>query len=290
MAVGGIIGGIVGGVVGFAGGIHNIRSQQKDMREAYIQQMSVLMKNYNYNQNALTTEERYTLESAKSNLFNIELNAIQNNAQVSAALSETGTEGRTSKQISRAIEGQTERRKTSVIDNYYQDIGEIRQQKDALYIQVKDTVGQAEENFEDAQASDFQNIMSVFQSSVKGSIKGFMIGSGIGGGFAAMAGGGSAAAGGASSIAGVGSDSISLAGIGSSGALSTGAAGASSAGSIALSAGSGGWSWGNFLEGFNQSFSQYENMFKGMNMLLNMFGSSSTGSRNNSLYRYNFVY
>lgn len=284
MAVGGIIGAIVGGVVGGIGGIHNVRSQQKAMREAYIQQMSVLMKNYNYNQNALTTEERYSLESAKSNLFNIELNAIQNNAQVSAALSETGTEGRTSKQIGRAIEGQTERRKTSVIDNYYQDIGEIRQQKDALYIQVKDTVEQAEENFDDAQASDFQNVMSVFQSSVNGSIKGFMIGSGIGGGFSAMAGGG------ASSIAGAGSGSISLAGIGSSGALSTGAAGASSAGSIALSAGSSGWSWGNFLSGFNQSFSKYDNMFQGMNMLSNMFGRSSNGSRNNRLYRYNFVY
>ena len=284
MAVGGIIGAIVGGVVGGIGGISNVRSQQKAMREAYIQQMSVLMKNYNYNQNALTTEERYSLESARSNLFNIELNAIQNNAQVSAALSETGTEGRTSKQIGRAIEGQTERRKTSVIDNYYQDIGEIRQQKDALYIQVKDTVEQAEENFEDAQASDFQNVMSVFQSSVDGSIKGFMIGSGIGGGFGAMAGGG------ASSIAGAGSGSVSLAGIGSSGALSTGAAGASSAGSIALSAGSSGSAWGSFLGGFNQAFSKYDNMFKGMNMLSNMFGSSSSGNRNNRLYRYNFVY
>lgn len=284
MAVGGIIGAIVGGVVGGIGGIHNIRSQQKAMRKAYIQQMSVLMKNYNYNQNALTTEERYSLESAKSNLFNIEFNAIQNNAQVSAALSETGTEGRTSKKISRAIEGQTERRKTSVIDNYYQDIGEIRQQKDALYIQVKDTVEQAEENFEDAQASDFQNVMSVFQSSVNGSIKGFMIGSGIGGGFSAMAGGGSSIMGGA------GSSSVSLAGIGSSGALSTGAAGASSAGSMALSAGSSGWSWGNFLGGFNQEYTKYNNMFQGMNMLSNMFGSSGSGRRNNSLYRYNFVY
>lgn len=276
MAVGGIIGAIVGGI----GEIHNVRSQQKAMRKAYIQQMSVLIKNYNYNQNALTTEERYSLESAKSNLFNIELNAIQNNAQVSVALSETGTEGRTSKQIGRAIEGQTERRKTSVIDNYYQDIGEIRQQKDALYIQVKDTVEQAKENFNAARASSFQNIMSVFQ----GSINGFMIGSGIGGGFSAMAGGG------ASSIAGAGSGSMSLAGIGSSGALSTGAAGASSAGSIALSAGSSGWSWGNFLSGFNQSFSKYDNMFQGMSMLSNMFGSFSNGSRNNRLYRYNFVY
>lgn len=274
MAAGGIVGAVIGGILGGAGSIANIRSEKKAMRKAYLQQMGILMKNYNYNQNALTTEERYALDSARSKLYRIELNAIQNNAQVSAALSETGTEGRTSRQISRTIEGQTERRKTSVIDNYYQDIGEIRQQKDALYMQVKDTVEQAEDNYNASQASDFQNIMSVFQGSVDGSIKGFMIGSGIGGGFSSMMGG----------ISGVGSGSISAADVVSN----VGSIGASSSNAMTLSAGSsGGFSFSNFLGGFNKTYSQYENMFNAFSSLNNMFGSSGRGY--NRRY-YNFVY
>lgn len=275
MAAGGIIGAVIGGILGGAGSIASIRSEQKSMRKAYLQQMGILMKNYNYNQNALTTEERYALESAKSSLYGIELNAIQNNAQVSAALSETGTEGRTSRQISRAIEGQTERRKISVIDNYIQDIGEIRQQKDALYMQVKDTVEQAEDNYNASQASDFQNVMSVFQGSVEGSIKGFMIGSGIGGGFSSMMGSG---------ISGVGSGSISAADVVSN----VGSIGASSSNSLTLSAGSsGGFSFSNFLGGFNKTYSQYENMFNAFSSLNNMFGSSGSGYNRRKYY---FVY
>lgn len=286
MAAGAIIGGIIGGVVGAFGTAHGIRDQQEAMKEAYLKQMETLLLNYNYNQQALDEEQRFTLESAKNELFNITLNGIQNNSAVFAAQAETGHEGRTGQQVARAITGQVERRRTGVIAGYEQDIYQIKRERDNLYIQTKRTVDQAEENFNEMQASDFENVMSVFQGSVKGSMIGAAIGSGIGGGFGAMAGGGSAAAGGASAAAGSGS--ISLAGIGSSGALSTGAAGASSAGSIALSAGSSGSAWGSFLGGFNNAysqFSQYNNMFSSMNSLMNMFNQNGKGYG-----RYNFIY
>lgn len=286
MAAGAIIGGIIGGVVGAFGTAYGIRDQQKAMKEAYLKQMETLLLNYNYNQQALDEEQRFTLESAKNELFNITLNGIQNNSAVFAAQAETGHEGRTGQQVARAITGQVERRRTGVIAGYEQDIYQIKRERDNLYIQTKRTVDQAEENFNEMQASDFENVFSVFQGSVKGSMIGAAIGSGIGGGFAAMAGGGSAAAGGASAAAGSGS--ISLAGIGSSGALSTGAAGASSAGSIALSAGSSGSAWGSFLGGFNNAysqFSQYNNMFSSMNSLMNMFNQNGKGYG-----RYNFIY
>ena len=293
MAAGAIIGGIIGGVVGAFGTAYGIRDQQKAMKEAYLKQMETLLLNYNYNQQALDEEQRFTLESAKNELFNITLNGIQNNSAVFAAQAETGHEGRTGQQVARAITGQVERRRTGVIAGYEQDIYQIKRERDNLYIQTKRTVDQAEENFNEMQASDFENVFSVFQGSVKGSMIGAAIGSGIGGGFAAMAGGGSAAAGGASAAAGgasaaAGSGSISLAGIGSSGALSTGAAGASSAGSIALSAGSSGSAWGRFLGGFNNAysqFSQYNNMFSSMNSLMNMFNQNGKGYG-----RYNFIY
>lgn len=279
MAAGAIIGGIIGGVVGAFGTAYGIREQQKAMKEAYLKQMETLLLNYNYNQQALDEEQRFTLESAKNELFNITLNGTQNNSAVFAAQAETGHEGRTGQQIARAITGQVERKRTGIIAGYEQDIYQIKRERDNLYIQTKRTADQAKENFNEMQASNFENVFSVFQGSVKGSMIGAAMGSGIGGGFGAMAGGGSAAA---------GSGSISLAGIGSSGALSTGAAGASSAGSFALSAGSSGSAWGSFLGGFNNAysqFSQYNNMFSSMNSLMNMFNQNGRGYG-----RYNFIY
>lgn len=240
MAAGGVIGAIVGGVVGFAGGIHSIRSTQKAMLNSYKRQMRVLMQNYNYNQNALTQEERYALDAAKGELFNITLNGIQNNATVESALAETGTEGRTSGQISRAISGQTERRRTGVIDNYYQQMDQYRSQKDALYIQTKSTVEQAEENFNNAQSSDFENVWNVLESTRKGAEQGFMIGSGISGGFSAMG-------------------------------------GSKSSGSGFMS------SFSNFLGGFNKSYTQYSDMFEGLDSLTSMFSNKNRRG-------YNWVY
>lgn len=275
MAAGAIIGGIIGGVVGAFGTAHGIREQQEAMKESYIRQMETLMLNYNYNQNALNEEERYALDATKQSLFNISLNGIQNNSQVYAAQAETGYEGRTAGQISRSIEGQTSRRKTSVIENYERQIKEIKSQKDALYVQTKRTVEQAEDNYEDMQSSDFENVWQVFQGSLQGSIQGAMIGSGIGGGFSAMAGGASAASGAAS------------AGSAASGAASA-AGGASAASGVASAASSsgGGWNFANFLGGFNKSYSQYSNMFEGMNSFMNMFGSIGGNRRD----RYNFIY
>ena len=277
MAAGGIIGGIIGGVVGAFGTAYSIREQQKNMKDAYVAQMKTLMLNYNYNQNALDQEQRFALDNAKNALFNITWNGIQNNSTVFAAQAETGHEGRTGQQIARAITGQVERRRTSVIAGYEQDTYQRRREKDNLYIQTKRTVEQAEENFNDMASSDLENVLSVFQGSVKGSMIGAAIGSGIGGGFSSMMGGAS------SGISGVGSGSISAADVVSS----AGSIGASSSNAMTLSAGSSGsFSFSNFLGGFNQSYSQYSNMFKGMNAISNMFSSNSRNRYN----RYNFIY
>lgn len=277
MAAGGIIGGIIGGVVGAFGTAYSIREQQQNMKDAYVAQMKTLMLNYNYNQSALDQEQRFALDNAKNELFNITWNGIQNNSAVFAAQAETGHEGRTGQQIARAITGQVERRRTSVIAGYEQDTYQRRRERDNLYIQTKRTVEQAEENYNDMASSDLENVLSVFQGSVKGSMIGAAIGSGIGGGFSSMMGGAS------SGISGVGSGSISAANVVSN----VGSIGASSSNALTLSAGSsGGFSFSNFLGGFNQSYSQYSNMFKGMDALSNMFSSNSRNRYN----RYNFIY
>ena len=281
--VGGIIGAAIGTTVGLAGSIKSIRDTQKAMKESYIRQMEILMQNYNYNQNALNEEQRYTLAATKQNLFNLALNSTQNNAQVFAAQGETGYEGRTAGQITRAVEGQVERRKTSVIDNYEQQIKQIKDQRDALYIQTKRTVDQAEDNFNNMQTSDLENVFNVMNTAAMAGYQGFMIGSGIGGGFG----------GGDSSIMGsAGQSAVNVGGLGSSGALSTGASGASSAGSFSLSAGGGssGFSFSRALQTYNQVYSQQssiQNMFSQFGALGQSLGALFSNARNN---RYNFIY
>lgn len=282
MSVGGIIGAAIGTTFGLVGSIKSIRDTQKAMKESYLRQMETLMLNYNYNQNALNEEQRYTLAATKQNLFSLALNSTQNNAQVFAAQGETGYEGRTAGQITRAVEGQAERRKTSVIDNYEQQIKQIKDQRDALYIQTKRTVDQAEDNFNNMQTSDLENVLNVMTPTAMAGYQGFMIGSGIGGGF-----------GGGSSIMGsAGQSTVNVGGLGSSGALSTGALGASSAGSFLLSAGGGssGFSFSRALQTYNQVYSQQssiQNMFSQFGALGQSLGALFGNTRNNS---YNFIY
>lgn len=283
--VGGIIGAAIGTTVGLVGSIKNIRDTQKAMKESYIRQMEILMQNYNYNQNALDQESRFNLESAKQNLFNITFNGIQNNSAVFAAQAETGHEGRTGQQIARTITGQVERHRTGVIENYQQQDYQIRRERDNLYIQTKKTVEQAEDNFNNMQTSDLENVFNVMHTSAMAGYQGFMIGSGIGGGF-----------GGGSSIMGsAGQSTVNVGGLGSSGALSTGASGASSAGSFSLSAGGGsgmssGFSWNRAMQSFNEIYSKQssmQNMFSQFGALGQSLGALFGNARNN---RYNFIY
>ena len=276
--VGGIIGAAIGTTVGLVGSIKSIRDTQKAMRESYIRQMETLMLNYNYNQNALDEESRFKLESAKQNLFNITFNGIQNNSAVFAAQAETGHEGRTGQQIARAITGQVERRRTGVIENYQQQDYQIRRERDNLYIQTQKTVEQAEDNFNNMQSSDLENVFNVMNTAAMAGYQGFMIGSGIGGGFS----------GGSSIMGSAGSQSVNVGGLGSSGALQ----GASSTGSsMALSSNSGfSFSWNRAMQSFNETYSKQssmQNMFSQFGALGQSLGALFGNARNN---RYNFIY
>lgn len=276
--VGGIIGAAIGTTVGLVGSIKNIRDTQKAMRKSYIRQMEILIQNYNYNQNALDQESRFNLESAKQNLFNTTFNGIQNNSAVFAAQAETGHEGRTGQQIARAITGQVERRRTGVIENYQQQDYQIRRERDNLYIQTQKTVEQAEENFNNMQSSDLENVFNVMNTSAMAGYQGFMIGSGIGGGFS----------GGSSIMGSAGSQSVNVGGLGSSGALQ----GASSTGSsMALSSNSGfSFSWNRAMQSFNENYSKQssiQNMFSQFGALGQSLGALFGNARNN---RYNFIY
>lgn len=295
---GGIIGAAIGTTVGLVGSIKSIRDTQKAMKESYIRQMEILMQNYNYNQSALDEESRFKLEAAKQNLFNITFNGIQNNSTVFAAQAETGYEGRTGQQIARAITGQVERRRTGVIENYQQQEYQIRREKDNLYIQTKRTVDQAEDNFNNMQTSDLENVFNVMHTAAIAGYQGFMIGSGIGGGFGGGA--GASGASGASTLSGsfqgvgqAGGSSMlsgSFQGVGQSGGSSMLSGAFLNYSGMSSGGGGGGWDWNRAMQSFNKVYSQQssiQNMFSQFGALGQSLGALFGNTKRN---RYNFIY
>ena len=242
-----IAGAVIGGVIGFGGGTYGVSKHNRELTRAYKKQMKYVVQNYNFNQQALTTEERYLLDNAKQQLFNISLNGIQNNATVEAALAETGTEGRTSGQITRSIEGQQERRQTAVMENYYQSKAQIGEQKSALYIQTQRSIDQARENLKSQYKTGMTALMEVFQSTAQGAAMGAFTG-GVGGAW--MSGGSTLA----STTATTGTTAATTA--------STAAAG-SSGSSMSL------------FGAMNMFYEKYGGMMQGFNMLTSSFSNLS---------------
>lgn len=259
-----IAGAVIGGVIGFGGGTYGVSKYNRELTKAYKKQMKYVVQNYNFNQQALTTEERYLLDNAKQQLFNIALNGIQNNATVEAALAETGTEGRTSGQIMRSIEGQQERRQTAVMENYYQSKAEIGEQKSALYIQTQRSIDQARENLKSQYKTGMSALMEVLGSTAQGAAMGAFTG-GVGGAW--MSGGSTLA----SNTATQGLNAANMAS-----SAATAAAG-SSGGSM------------SFLGAMNMFYEQYGGMMQGFNMLNSSF-SNLSNQFSQGRRTYNFIY
>lgn len=171
-----MIGAIIGGAIGFANGVYGVSKGNRELTKAFNQQMKAVMQNYNYNQNALNQEERYALDNAKQQLFQLELNSVQNNATVEASLAETGYEGRNANKIRQSISGQVERQKTAKIDNYYLQTDQIRAKKDNLYIQTDREIQQARKQLESQYTGGLQAAMQIADSTAKGAMMGAFAG------------------------------------------------------------------------------------------------------------------
>lgn len=107
-------------------------------------------------------------DSAMVELFNLSVNAHQNNAQIEAALAETGTEGRSSKKIEQTVKGQTARQETAVKEAYTQQVWDVRGKKDALYISTKAEVDQSKDALRSNLVGGFPAFMQVLSSTAQG--------------------------------------------------------------------------------------------------------------------------
>lgn len=163
-----VAGAVIGAVVGGGSSLYGIKKGNRSQIKAFKKQMQYLQMNYNYNQAALDRQERSMYDSAMVELFNLSVNAHQNNAQIEAALAETGTEGRSSKKIEQTIHGQTARQETAVKEAYTQQVWDVRGKKDALYISTKAEVDQSKDALRSNLVGGFPAFMQVLSSAAQG--------------------------------------------------------------------------------------------------------------------------
>lgn len=276
-------GAVIGAVAGGGSSLWQKSKYNRSLTKAFKKQMYYAQMNYNWNQNQLTRQEQSAYDNAVSNLFQLSYNALQNNATVEASLAETGYEGRTAGQIKRSISGAVLRQKTALKDAYETDVVNIRSQKDALYVQMKNSVEQARDQLKSQYKGGISYLMEFLDTSAKGAA----IGAATAGAGSALAGAAGGAAGGTGgSIAGtVGGETV-LAGtssVGGSAGLS-GAAGASALGTStagvttsASTAGTGGSFMSNFMANYSTMRTNNAGMFNFLDYLQNATGALNQG-------------
>lgn len=282
------VGAAVGAVVGGGSTLYSASKTNRNQIKAFKKQMYYMQLNYNYNQAALNRQERSLYDSAVGNLFNMSVNAFQNQSQVEAAQAESGVEGRTQDKLGQVIRGTNLRQQTALKEAYEVDVWNVRSQKEALYIETKNAVEQARDNLSNSFIKGSKLYAQLFQGVTTGAALGAAtagigsaVGGALGGAMSSTAtgalGGGAGAAGGAgavtaesflasygisastvptlgaSTMASTGASTGSLAALGGAGAVaSTGMSGATSSASIASNAG------GSILGNVMANYQQYK--------------------------------
>lgn len=282
------VGAAVGAVIGGGSSLYGASKTNRNQIKAFKKQMYYMQLNYNYNQAALNRQERSLYDSAVGNLFNMSVNAFQNQSQVEAAQAESGVEGRTQDKLGQVIRGTNLRQQTALKESYEVDVWNVRSQKEALYIETKNAVEQARDNLSNSFIKGSKLYAQLFQGVTKGAALGAAtagigsaVGGALGGAMSSTAtgalGGGAGAAGGAgavtaesflasygisastvptlgaSTMASTGASTGSLAALGGAGAVaSTGMSGATSSASIASNTG------GSILGNVTANYQQYK--------------------------------
>lgn len=283
-------GAVIGAVAGGGSSLWQKSKYNRSLTKAFKKQMYYAQMNYNWNQNQLTRQEQSAYDNAVSNLFQLSYSALQNNATVEASLAETGYEGRTAGQIKRSISGAVLRQKTALKDAYETDVVNIRSQKDALYVQMKNSVEQARDQLKSQYKGGISYLMEFLDTSAKGAAIGAFT-AGAGSALAGAAGGAAGGTGG--SIAGtVGGETV-LAGtssVGGSAGLS-GIAGASALGTStagvttpASTAGTGGSFMSNFMANYSTMKTQNQGMFNFLDYMQNFTGAMNQGYNRRGSY------
>lgn len=244
------VGAAVGAVVGGGSTLYSASKTNRNQIKAFKKQMYYMQLNYNYNQAALNRQERSLYDSAVGNLFNMSVNAFQNQSQVEAAQAESGVEGRTQDKLGQVIRGTNLRQQTALKESYEVDVWNVRSQKEALYIETKNAVEQARDNLSNSFIKGSKLYAQLFQGVTTGAALGAAtagigsaVGGALGGATASTAtgalSGGAGAVTAESFLASYGISASTVPTLGASTMASTGAAAGASTGSLAALGGAG---------------------------------------------------
>lgn len=281
-------GAVIGAVAGGGSSLWQKSKYNRSLTKAFKKQMYYAQMNYNWNQNQLTRQEQSAYDNAVSNLFQLSYNALQNNATVEASLAETGYEGRTAGQIKRSISGAVLRQKTALKDAYETDVTNIRSQKDALYVQMKNSVEQARDQLKSQYKGGMGYAMEFLDSSAKGAAIG-----------AATAGAGSALAGAIGTVGGTGGiiegtvggetvvagtssvgGSVGLSDIAAANVLGTSTTGVTTSSTM----GTGTSFMNNFIANYNTLKTQNQGLFTFLDVIQNFTGALNQGYNRRGSY------
>ena len=281
-------GAVIGAVAGGGNSLWQKSKYNRSLTKAFKKQMYYAQMNYNWNQNQLTRQEQSAYDNAVSNLFQLSYNALQNNATVEASLAETGYEGRTAGQIKRSISGAVLRQKTALKDAYETDVTNIRSQKDALYVQMKNSVEQARDQLKSQYKGGMGYVMEFLDSSAKGAAIG-----------AATAGAGSALAGAIGTVGGTGGiiegtvggetvvagtssvgGSVGLSDIAAANVLGTSTTGVTTSSTM----GTGTSFMNNFIANYNTLKTQNQGFFTFLDVIQNFTGALNQGYNRRGSY------
>lgn len=279
---------VIGAVAGGGNSLWQKSKYNRSLTKAFKKQMYYAQMNYNWNQNQLTRQEQSAYDNAVSNLFQLSYNALQNNATVEASLAETGYEGRTAGQIKRSISGAVLRQKTALKDAYETDVTNIRSQKDALYVQMKNSVEQARDQLKSQYKGGMGYVMEFLDSSAKGAAIG-----------AATAGAGSALAGAIGTVGGTGGiiegtvggetvvagtssvgGSVGLSDIAAANVLGTSTTGVTTSSTM----GTGTSFMNNFIANYNTLKTQNQGLFTFLDAIQNFTGALNQGYNRRGSY------
>lgn len=281
-------GAVIGAVAGGGSSLWQKSKYNRSLTKAFKKQMYYAQMNYNWNQNQLTRQEQSAYDNAVSNLFQLSYNALQNNATVEASLAETGYEGRTAGQIKRSISGAVLQQKTALKDAYETDVTNIRSQKDALYVQMKNSVEQARDQLKSQYKGGMGYVMEFLDSSAKGAAIG-----------AATAGAGSALAGAIGTVGGTGGiiegtvggetviagtssvgGSVGLSDIAAANVLGTSTTGVTTSSTM----GTGTSFMNNFIANYNTLKTQNQGLFTFLDVIQNFTGALNQGYNRRGSY------
>lgn len=137
--------------------------------DAYSNRVKALELSYNWAISESQRQANSVNKALRSELFNQQLNARQNQATVNAALAETGRESRGTGKIQQAMQAQTAIAEAGAISTAKQKIEDINSQMQAAYVQTSEQINSIYKAGRTSWASD---AMSGLMGAIRGGMSG----------------------------------------------------------------------------------------------------------------------